>query len=301
MRRSKIASPAATLRLSSVVLPALCLVLAGCALPQLDPPGTRRSFDVPADTLSSANQPLPPLDRPATRRPFHFPADTFAFANELVWEYRYDEHGKWVSQPRVPKPDYSHHCFVVASSVKQFLEHARFDAAQPVADEETYRQLVRKVTSIRASRTLPDSEKIVIPGYADLRSFSEAHAALLKSECGGAWHSYFQHGHWRMIMPFSRHHQDKTAHELLAEVNADDAPVVHLVRFPQLTINHAVLLFAATETPDTIRFSAYDPNDPKEPVMLTYNRATRTFELPANDYFPGGRVDVYEVYKNWLY
>ena len=48
-------------------------------------------------------------DPPATRRPFNFPADTFAFANELVWEYHYDEHGKWVSHPRDPAPEYSHH------------------------------------------------------------------------------------------------------------------------------------------------------------------------------------------------
>src|SRR5579859_1423255 len=143
------------------------------------------------------------------RRPFNFPADTFAFANQLVWEYHYDENGKWVSQPRDPKPEYSHHCFVVARSVKQFFEHARFEPAQPVADADTYRRLIHLVISMSASRALPDAEKIVIPGYADLRSFSEAQSDLLKSECGGAWHSYFQHGHWRMIMPFTRHQQEK--------------------------------------------------------------------------------------------
>ena len=37
------------------------------------------------------------------------------------------------------------------------------------------------------------------------------------------------------------------------------------------------------------------------PDSFTYDRASRTFEFPANDYFPGGRVDAYEVYRGWLY
>lgn len=268
---SKFASP----RQCGGALFLLCLLVAGCASPRNSPP--------------------------ETRRPFNFPADTFAFANELVWEYHFDENGKWVSHPRDPKPEYSRHCFVVARSVKQFFEHAHFDPAQPVADADTYRRLIDRVISTSTSRTLADSNRIVIPGYADLRSFSETQASLLKSECGGAWHSYFQHGHWRMIMPFTRHHQEGMANQLLAAVNANRAPVVHLVRFPQLTINHAVVLFGATETPDKIVFATYDPNNPKAPTTLTFDRATRTFQFPANDYFPGGRVDVYEVYRNWLY
>jgi hypothetical protein len=89
--------------------------------------------------------------------------------------------------------------------------------------------------------------------------------------------------------------------QLLADLKENRPPVVHLVRFPQLTINHAVVLFDATESEKEIRFTAYDPNNPKIPVPLTYNRASRTFEFPANDYYPGGRVDVYEVYLDWRY
>jgi len=236
-----------------------------------------------------------------TRHPFNFQTDTFAFANELVWEYHYDEHGKWVSQPRQPAPDYSHHCFVVARSACQFFEGARFDPAQPVADAATYRRLIRRVVSKSPGRVTPDSEKIVIPGYANLRDFSEAQEALLKSQCGSAWQSYTQHGHWRMIMPFSRHHQEKMAAQLIADLKVGRPPVVHLVRFPQLTINHAVVLFDAAETDQEIRFATYDPNNPKTPTTLVYDRAKRTFQFPANDYYPGGRVDVYEVYRNWKY
>ncbi len=232
---------------------------------------------------------------------FHFEQDTFAYANQLVWEYRFDEQGKWTSKPREPKPDYTHHCFVVARAAKQFFTRARFDPGRPAADVKTYRRLIRKVASTNPHRNLPDDEKIVIPGYANLREFSVAQEKLLKAECGGAWRSYFQHGHWRMIWPFTRRHQEKTAEELVNDLKQNRPPVVHLVRFPSLTINHAVLLFDCIETGPEIRFATYDPNSPAAPVTLTYNRAARTFSLPTNFYFPGGRVDVYEIYRSWCY
>jgi hypothetical protein len=235
---------------------------------------------------------------PEASRPFDFEKDTFAYANELVWEYHFDDRGKWISQPRKPKPEYSHHCFVVARSARQFFQYATFAPAQPVADAKTYRRLVHRVMSIDPRKDIPDTEKVVIPGYADLQAFSRAQPTLLKSECGGAWQSYFQRGHWRMMMPFSRSHQQRTASQLMADIKNNLPPVVHLVRFPQLTINHAVMLFGATETEKEIQFSVYDPNNPKVPALLTYDRASRTFYFKFNDYFPGGRVDVYEIYRS---
>ena len=144
-------------------------------------------------------------------RPFDFQKDTFAYANELVWEYHFDPNGKWVHQRREPPPDYTHHCFVVVRSARQFFQNAKFDPTLPVADDATYRRLIRAVVAIDPARVVPEEKRIVIPGYADLRSFSEAREALLKSECGGAWHSYFQRGHWRMVFPFNRRHQASTA------------------------------------------------------------------------------------------
>jgi hypothetical protein len=84
-------------------------------------------------------------------------------------------------------------------------------------------------------------------------------------------------------------------------LNARGAAVVHLVRFPQLTINHAVLVFEARSSPERIEFLTYDPNDPMGPITITYERATKTFSLPFNAYFPGGRIDVYPIYDRLLY
>jgi hypothetical protein len=238
--------------------------------------------------------------RPPTNasRHFVFERDTFAYSNELVWEYRFDDRGHWTSKPREPKPDYTHHCFVVARSARQFFGHARFDPNRPVADAKTYRRLIRQVVSTNPRKDLPDAEKIVIPGYSNLREFSCAQEKSLKAACGGAWQSYFQRGHWRMIWPFTRHHQAAMAEALVNDLNINRPPVVHLARFPSLSINHAVLLFGHTEDPKEIRFAAYDPNSPEKPATLTYDRATSTFSLPTNFYFPGGRVDVYEIYRD---
>src|SRR5260221_9113247 len=76
-RRLLYADPAAALRrlvnllrFCGLLLPALSLALtSGC---------------VTASHRSS----------PDTTHHFNFASDTFAYANGLVWEYRYDEHGK---------------------------------------------------------------------------------------------------------------------------------------------------------------------------------------------------------------
>ena len=239
---------------------------------------------------------------PATNhRRFDFQKDTFSYTNELVWEYHFDARGKWTSSRRVPPASYSHHCFVVARSARQFFLNARFAPGQPIADESTYRKLIRQVVSSNPRHPLPEARRILIPGYPDLRAFSQAQRSLLQEECGGAWQSYFQRGHWRMLWPFSRRQQAATADQILAHLRTGEPIVVHVVRFPQLTINHAVVIFKAEEAAAQIRFETYDPNRPAAPVWITFDRATRTFDLPANDYFPGGRVDLYEIYHRWNY
>jgi hypothetical protein len=237
----------------------------------------------------------------SAQRGFDFQADTFSYPNDLVWVYHYDSKGKWVSERRQPKPDYTLHCFVVARCARQFFQFARFDPTQPVADEATYRRLIHRVVKTNPRRRVDEAHRVVIPGYANLRTLSEAQSACLKAECGSAWESYFQRGHWRMIFPFSRHQQERTAERLLERVHGHQPVVVHVVRFPQLSINHGLVVFDAQPDATEIRFTIYDPNSPEKPGALTYDRASRTFYLPANAYFPGGRVDVYEIYHRWDY
>lgn len=239
--------------------------------------------------------------RPAPSRSFSFQNDTFAYANELVWLYRYDENGKWTTEKRVPKPNYAQHCFGVARAAQQFLNHAQFVPEQPGVDPECYRKLVRKIRNRSPRKISPPESKIIIPGYANLRQFSVEHEELLKQECGPAWHSYVQRGHWRMVFPFSRSHQAKTAENLRKVLSQDCTAVLHLVRFPKLSINHAVVAYSFTDTPTGTDFLLYDPNRPEGPAVLNYETATRTFFYPAKNYFPGGRVDAYQVYHHWAF
>ena len=243
----------------------------------------------------------PPKTISQSGRSFDFQKDTFAFPNELVWEYFYDSKGNWTSRRRSPEPTYWLHCFVLARSTRQFFLNARFEPHWPLASEETYKRLIRRVVSSNPRKGVPEDEKVAIPGYPDLRTFSQEQEELLKSECGGAWESYVQRSHWRMIFPFSRNEQSAMAEQLLKDVKQNAPLVVHILRFPQLSINHALVLYDAHETEHQIEFVAYDPNQPKAPIVLAFERNTKTFMFPANHYFPGGRVDVYEIYHKWDY
>ena len=69
-------------------------------------------------------------------RPFVFGADNFSYPNDLMWVYYKDpETGKFRHKDREPPPDYSHHCFAVARSARQFFQNARFDPKLPISDE----------------------------------------------------------------------------------------------------------------------------------------------------------------------
>jgi hypothetical protein len=228
---------------------------------------------------------------------FIFERDTFAYPNELFWEYHFDARTqKTATVRRQPAPQYAHRCFVMVRTVRQFLYHARFDPLLPTVTESHYESLIRQVISHRPWQPSSQATRVILPGYDGLRSFSLVHAPLLKAICGGAWQSYFLPSHWRIVFPYSRGHQQRLANQLIHSVDTRGIPVVHLIRFPQLTINHGIILYQFKETDAAIEFTAYDPNLPEHPATLIFDRATRTFYFPRNHYWSGGRVDVMEVY-----
>jgi hypothetical protein len=95
--------------------------------------------------------------------------------------------------------------------------------------------------------------------------------------------------------------QAATAEALREAIARNRPPVVHLIRFPRVSINHAVLVFDYAESDAQTTFSIYDPNAPEQPVPLYYDKPARSFVLPRNGYFRGGRVDVYEIYHRPWY
>jgi hypothetical protein len=234
-------------------------------------------------------------------RRFEFARDGFAFANELFWEYQFDAAaGKTTFRKREPKPDYAHRCFVLTRAARQFLYHARFDPSQKVADNETYRRLISEVVTRNPRIPCERENQIVIPGFVGLREFSAMREKLLKDGCGGAWRSYFLRSHWRMVFPISREHQKHTAENLFASIQKNVSPIIHLVKFPSLTINHGMILSDATKARCSLEFFAYDPNDPQKPARLKFDCAAKRFFLPVNSYWAGGELNVIEIYRGWF-
>ena len=103
-----------------------------------------------------------------------------------------------------------------------------------------------------------------------------------------------------MVFPISRAHQARTAASLRAALQHNVPPIIHLVKFPSLTINHSMILFAAAETGRGIDFQACDPNKAVQPARLSFDHKTRTFSLPPNHYWAGGELDIIEIYRTWL-
>jgi hypothetical protein len=234
-------------------------------------------------------------------RPFEPGRDNFAYGNELRWEYEFPKSGGVVTRKTDPPPEYSLRCFPMVRAAREFFYHAQFEPSQPKASEAEYRKLVKAVLHRNSRCPARPEERISIPGYANLHEFSAGQDEILKQECGGAARSFLQRGNWRMVFPVTRSGQRKTAERLAKEIKAGQLPIAHVYRFPNTTLNHAVLLYSAQEDSAAMTFSAYDPNDPDHVATLTFDRTSNAFLLERNRYFAGGAVRVYEVYRGLVY
>ena len=241
-----------------------------------------------------------PTDQPA--RSFRFERDTFAFAHELVWKYHFNPvTGAMTTFKADPPPAYYHRCFVLVRATRQFFYHARFEPELPPVDAPSCRKLIREIVSRNPRRACPEPERVMIPGCNGLRSFSHAHEQLLKAECGSAWESYFLRSHWRMLFPVGGKFQNGIAEKLKRSLRQRGVSLVHLFRFPRLTINHGIVLFDFTESEQNVEFEAYDPNIPAHPVKLIFDRQRRAFTFAPNCYWGGGVLSVTEIFCDWPY
>jgi hypothetical protein len=227
--------------------------------------------------------------------------DSFAFANELQWTYEFLDNGQVVTRDAEPPPKYPLRCFPTVRTAREFFYHARFAPELPKATLEVYEQLVKQIIKRNSRCPASAEERIVVPGYADLFEFSVDHEPMLRRECGGPLQSYLQRGNWRMIFPVTRWENRRTARQLAEEISEGRLPIIHVYRFPTVTLNHSVLLYDVKEDGNQLLFEAYDPNNPGRPAQVTYWADTGTFFFERNQYFAGGRVKVYEVFRGWCY
>jgi len=236
---------------------------------------------------------------------FNFYHDTFAFANATVFKYY-----KGIAFLRAPsgKTDpansYTRRCFVMTRVAMQFHKFARFDPHGQPLDDRALAARVRAVTRPAPWReALPPKERIVFPGYANLREMSKARETVLKENIGAGWPTYFRPGNFRMFYQRSPKYQEQT-HSRLDDVLAHgDFFIAYLTTYPRLSINHAVLIYARKNPDarsDIERYLVYDPNHPDSPRELTWLPREDSFAYQKDVDFVGGHIRVYQSYGKWL-
>ncbi len=229
----------------------------------------------------------------AFARSFDLRRDTFAFANETVFQYGVDERGSLHISARETPPRYAHRCFVMSRAVLQFWQFARFEPKQPRVSWEEYACIIHRIARIPAwsQRT----EQVVVPGFRDLRHFSETMPGVLQENLGAWLPSYLRVGNYRMAMGHPRAGQAAAARWLEQSLGEGKLRAIYIARFPHL--NHCLVAFRSERrTGGDVRFWLYDPNYPGEPAWLDYHAAERSFDFQPRWYFPGGRVNVMRVY-----
>jgi len=160
---------------------------------------------------------------------------------------------------------------------RQFFLHARFEpAAQPPTSERRI-ALVREVLGRDARGAAPETERIVVPGYANLREFSRLHGHLLRAEswlvCECASRAPL------IARAFDTADGNAEIARLNAAVAANQPVLVQLYRRHQLRYQRALLVFATREGEGGPRFLAYDPAASREPVELTFDAAAGKFTI----------------------
>jgi len=270
------ASATLTCRLALVVL-VVALGVTGCTIAPsrvgLHPPAT-----TPAPVLASTATPG-----------FAFERDTFAFRNEI----------------RARHPDvedlYANYCFVLSRGMRQFFQFARFDPGAERLDHEGYVRRVRAVAELAPWKpALPASERIVIPGFASLREFSTAEPEAVKEGLGGRFWTLVHWTNWRVTFPVTPAHQAGVADEIVADLRDGRLVQLLVTNWPVPELNHTVVAFAVDETADDRVFAIWDPNDPRAPGRLTFQREPRRFwATDVYDTRPG-EIRVFRMYYSRL-
>jgi len=235
-----------------------------------------------------------PPAAPASR-PFQYASDTFAFANETVWNY---VGGTVQADTKSRKREYTRHCFVLTRAAVQFWKFARFDPAAPELPPKQLAARIRQVTerSVWLPPLAPD-QRIVFPGYHNLREISAAHPSTFQAHIGLGWPVYFRAGNMPIVVPVASGTEAALHDEIFHDLSENYPTIVWLYNFPSLNINHVVVIFAAQRDGGQVHYQVYDPNYADAPKQLDYDIATRTFTYQPTFFFKGGRVTARAIFR----
>jgi hypothetical protein len=234
---------------------------------------------------------------------FRFDRDTPAFANSTVFEYHEGVARLRSSAEKEKIPRYTRRCFTMCRAVLQFQKFARFDRHGTPLDDKELAQRVRAITRHPAWHDpFPMKERIVMPGYANLRQLSEKRGWVLQKNIGLGWPTYTRVGNWRMFYNHGKKYQEKMHVQLNAALARGELFVAYLSDFPTLHINHAIMVYARKSSSNSKedRYNSYDPNHPDGPRELVWLTDQQVFNFERDQEFVGGFARVYRVYNRPL-
>jgi hypothetical protein len=232
---------------------------------------------------------------------FRFDRDTFAFQNATVLKYK---DGLPYLQVKASREDpanrYTRRCFVMSRTAMQFRKFARFDPrGAPLNDLELAARVRAVAHRAPWDESLPENQRIVFPGYANLRQMSKARAHVFQENLGSGFITYFRPSNVRMFFQHSRKYQDTTHANLEVALSRGALFVAFLSTYPKLSINHTVLVYARQKNPhgdELEHYFVYDPNHAEAPRELTWSPHERAFAYQKDIDFIGGFVRVYQSY-----
>ncbi|MGH7311881.1 MAG: hypothetical protein ACREJV_01820 [Candidatus Rokuibacteriota bacterium] len=220
---------------------------------------------------------------------FAFTRDTFAFRNEI----------------RSRHPDvedlYANYCFVLARGIRQFFLFARFDPTAPKLTPAAYTERVRELAARPPWHSPPPrDERVVIPGYANLRDFSRAEEAAVKAGLGGPFWTWVHWTNWRVTFPVTPGQQARVAEEIAQELDRGRLVQLLITNLPSWELNHTVVAYAYRRAGAKVALTVWDPNNPDGPGVITFDAAQRRFwATDVYDTEPGP-IRVFRMYFSWL-
>jgi hypothetical protein len=236
---------------------------------------------------------------------FRFDRDTFAFQNATVLKY-HDGIAFFPQKSEATDPanSYTRRCFVMTRTAMQFRKFARFDPhGAPLNDQ----QLAQRIRAIARRKpwleALPENQRIVFPGYSNLRGISKARIQVFENNIGSGFMSYFRPSNIRMVFLDSKGYQEKTYQNLNATLARGDTFVAFLTTYPKMSINHAVLIYGRKKSrpgDELEHYFVYDPNHAEAPRELTWSPRECAFAYQKDIDFIGGFVRVYQSYDKPL-
>jgi hypothetical protein len=219
-------------------------------------------------TTACATTPSVPVPASAGPPSFVFGPDTFAFRNEIRARH-----------PEDVEPElYAHYCFVLARGVRQFFQYARFEPASPRLSHAEYVARVRAIAARPPwDPPLPETERIVIPGYPHLRAFSAAEEAAVKEGLGSPVGTWLHWTNWRVTWPASKGHQAEVADRVARELSEGRLVQLLVTNWPIPELNHTVIAYRFDDRQDRIDFTIWDPNEIDTPGIVTFDRIAQRF------------------------